>query len=74
MGRRRGRSASGDAGRRPDGGRARGARARRGGCRTGRAAAPAAAGGLPGWFWTVTALVEIAVIVTAAAMLVHYAV
>lgn len=38
------------------------------------AAASVAGGGLPGWFWTVTAVVELAVIVTAAAMLVHYAV
>jgi pSer/pThr/pTyr-binding forkhead associated (FHA) protein len=41
------------------------------------AAAPvatAASGGLPRWFWTVTALVEVAVILTALVVLVYYAV
>ena len=34
----------------------------------------AMAGGLPRWFWTVTGLVEIGLILTAAALLVYYAV
>jgi pSer/pThr/pTyr-binding forkhead associated (FHA) protein len=37
-------------------------------------AAAATAGGLPGWFWTVTTLVQLVLIATAAALLVHYAV
>jgi pSer/pThr/pTyr-binding forkhead associated (FHA) protein len=36
-------------------------------------AAAAATGGLPRWFWTVTALVEIGLILTAASLLVYYA-
>ena len=42
-----------------------------------RPPAPAAAtqaGGLPGWFWMVTGLVESAVIITALVLLVYYAV
>jgi predicted component of type VI protein secretion system len=38
------------------------------------AGAPAATGGLPGAFWTVTGLVEISVILAAATFLVYYAV
>jgi pSer/pThr/pTyr-binding forkhead associated (FHA) protein len=36
-------------------------------------AATAAAGGMPGWAWLVTGLVEIALILTAATLLVYYA-
>lgn len=40
----------------------------------GAPAATAAAGGLPGWLWVVTGLVEIALILTAATLLVYYAI
>jgi hypothetical protein len=36
--------------------------------------APAAAGGLPGWLWSVVGLAEVALILTAAVLLVYYAV
>jgi hypothetical protein len=37
------------------------------------ALAPAAGGGLPGWFWSVVTVAEIALILTAAVVLVYYA-